>query len=447
MADDRSSFFTLEISQPRLLPQAEKAIQEELEGEAGAALSWLHGNTYVLARGAQKALRKRFSDAQLLNILSAAAPGAGAVKRLSADAVMTLYAERRDAEDPTGHFDDEPAPSTPWHFEDLRIREAQAFLRTRPEAIPLETVRLALLDTGYSEHPVFGTWAPDGSHPTIRGDLGKNDREPGRWPLDPYQEDYPGNPGHGTRILSVIAGNSDRLVGVAPGVTVVPYRVTNVVVINVPGNRVPLADALRHAIDGNRCQVINISLGDPCLPGRDNGEAIDEAYDKGAIVVAAAGNMTSEVTYPGKHKRTITAGGSTAGKRPWTGGSRGPRVDVCAPADEVYRANWKKGATGAFEPVYAKRGSGTSFATAHVSGVACLWLARWGAALNIYQDAPWQRVEAFRHVIERTAVVPPGWDTTQFGAGIIDAEAVLRAPLPAPSQLKYETDEAADDLS
>ena len=220
--DDRASFFVLEIRHPHSLSEVETAIQDKLQDESGAALTWLHGNAYVLARGAQKELQRRHGDTALLNILSTAAGGAGPVKKLAADTVMELYAKREDAADPTGHFDDDPAPrSTPWHFADLRVRQAQALLRTAPEAVPLDRIRLGQLDTGYTEHPVFGTWAPGGGHPTIRGDLGKNYMEPGRRPRDPYEDDYLGFPGHGTRILSVIAGNGEKLVGVAPGVTAV----------------------------------------------------------------------------------------------------------------------------------------------------------------------------------------------------------------------------------
>jgi hypothetical protein len=37
----------------------------------------------------------------------------------------------------------------------------------------------------------------------------------------------------------------------------------------------------------------------------------------------------------------------------------------------------------------------------------------------------------FRHVIRSSARVPPGWDTAESGAGIIDVTAMLNAPLPA----------------
>ena len=201
-----------------------------------------------------------------------------------------------------------------------------------------------MIDTGFTEHPCFGSWT-NGNNLYVRSDLGINYLESGELPRDPIETQYPGHPGHGTRVGSVIAANNPtEFLGVAPGVTLVPYRVTNTVVIDFMGENTPLGPALRHVVRDSGCQVVNISLGDPCWPDADDAKAIDEAYELGTIIVAAAGNVTSEVTYPGRYRRTMTAGGVTIQDttwKPWSGGSRGPRVDFCAPADHITRANWK----------------------------------------------------------------------------------------------------------
>jgi len=112
-----------------------------------------------------------------------------------------------------------------------------------------------------------------------------------------------GNPGHGTRTMAILTGKNAAIgfYGAAPGVTVVPYRITESVLIN----QKYLDQAIRHAIDDNGCDVISISLGDPCLPVSEVAKALDHAYERGVIVVAAAGNVTSEVTYPARYSRTI----------------------------------------------------------------------------------------------------------------------------------------------
>ncbi len=198
------------------------------------------------------------------------------------------------------------------------------------------------------------------------------------------------------------------------------------------------------------CEVANISLGCPCRPGRENGKAVDDAYCRGMIVVAAAGNVTSQVTYPGKHARTIAVGGVTKQDdrspwTPWCGGSRGSRVDFCAPADRIIRADRVLKCDGTWSDEFEEeKGDGTSYAAALISGIACLWIARWGNKLSNYKG--WQRVEAFRKVLGDTCHVPTGWDHTQFGRGIVDAGKALKASLPNPDDLVCADDPAVNDI-
>jgi hypothetical protein len=74
--------------------------------------------------------------------------------------------------------------------------------------------------------------------------------------------------------------------------------------------------------------------------------------------------------------------------------------------------------------------NGTSYATPLVAGTAALWLARWGAELDVRYPLKWQRVEAFLHVLRKTAQVPSGWDTQRHGAGVLDAAAAINCELP-----------------
>ena len=201
----------------------------------------------------------------------------------------------------------------------------------------------------------------------------------------------------------------------------------------------PLHRALNDAVSEG-CEIANVSLGCPCGPGPENGRAVDRAYLRGLIMVAAAGNVTSEVTYPRKHLRTIAAGGVTKieGKwKPSSGNSRGSRVDFCAPADRITRADWIRDDNGVWSDEFEEdKGDGTSYAAAFISGIACLWIARWVNELSRYKG--WQLVEAFRTVLGETCHVPDGWDHKRFGYGIVDAHAALKAPLP--------DDIAANDL-
>ncbi len=76
--------------------------------------------------------------------------------------------------------------------------------------------------------------------------------------------------------------------------------------------------------------------------------------------------------------------------------------------------------------------SGTSYATAVVAGTAALWLAYHGrdrlvAKYGVQNLASVFREQLIRHGFDR----PLRWDTELFGVGILNAEKLLKAPLPA----------------
>ena len=70
-----------------------------------------------------------------------------------------------------------------------------------------------------------------------------------------------------------------------------------------------------------------------------------------------------------------------------------------------------------------------------------LWLARHAGDLDAaYGTERWARVEAFRQLVADTALVPPGWPTGSYGAGVVQAGALLRAALPKLGSLKRRHD-------
>jgi subtilisin family serine protease len=317
------------------------------------------------------------------------------------------------------------------------------------------------LDTGYTEHPVFGDWASGGEWLNVA--QGLNLREPGTPPRDPL--DYEGNPGHGTRTASVLCGDAQPPVmedgiasetGVAPRLPVVPCRVVNRVVLTPETTRFAVARGIRHCVE-NDCPVISISLGTPFFfPGKDGGlgRTVDRAYEAGIIIVAAAGQIIDSVTYPGKYRRTIGVAGVTWQRRIWFNyQAGGERIDVWAPADEVLRADSlaPEGFTG-MNPVEGddpgvfsmgsgshdgkmSKGSGTSYATVHVAAAAAMWLRARGGEIDSRYREPWQRVEAFRLLLKKTAK-PINGDRPANRTGVLDIPALLKASLPPATQLR-----------
>jgi subtilisin family serine protease len=350
-----------------------------------------------------------------------------------------------------------------WNLQLVRSREARALLPTHPGSphVAWGNIRVAHLDTGYTEHPAFGDWTAGTQW--LQPAEGLNRREPGTAPRDSLT--YEGNPGHGTRTCSVLCGDAVPVpgtplptgeLGVAPRLPVVPCRIVNSVVLTPEYNREAVAAGIRHAIT-RRCQVVSMSLGIPFMPffaTGGMGHAVDEAYEAGLILVAAGGQVVDSVCYPAKYSRTIGVGGVTPARRIWfryrVGGEM---IDVWAPAADVQRADplATEGAV-AVRPVEGAdpgmsglssesssggygSGAGTSYATVHVAAAAAMWLVARGAEIAAGYPQPWQRIEAFRLLLQATAIPLVG-PQLENGTGILNIEALLRAPLPAAGSLR-----------
>ena len=328
-----------------------------------------------------------------------------------------------------------------WHLgpEGCNIVGAWRIFSNEPQfanALPWAQIKVGHIDTGYSEHVALGWEA--GTSTTVRP---RDGYDYFRADVDPRDEFIAGSPGHGTRISSTIAGffptaKTSPFYGVAPGAQIVPYRVTDCVWIEHV--KMHVVSAIDEAIaDG--CHAINISLG-AGLSMTGLAEAIDRAYLSGVIVSCAAGNVVKDVVYPGRYNRCITVGGIGPDSTPWAGGSCGPYVDLCGPADQLRRVkpeNLPVGSAGSqVEPKLD--GDGTSYATAMATGIAALWLAFHGVdKLKVkYGSDLWKIPRAFKALLRQSARVPAGWDTSHYGTGIMDAEALLRLPLPDSASLK-----------
>jgi subtilisin family serine protease len=278
-------------------------------------------------------------------------------------------------------------------------------------------------DTGFVEHPELkGAIDEERDYDLLEGDDEAHDVLTGVPPLQ--------FPGHGTGTASVIASRDAGvdLVGVAPEAMVVPFRVARSVVL-LRGSR--LLKGIRLARERN-CQVISISLGGLFL-GSALRRELDAAVAEGRIVIAAAGQPVRFVVEPASYASTIAAAGSTFDREPWKWTARGESVDVCAPAAHVPRADAK---TGEVTP-----SDGTSFSTALTAGVAALWLAKHREAL--LEGDPAEIVPKFRSLlrISAEAGAPAGWDGENYGAGIVDAAALLELdlsearPEPPPAEV------------
>lgn len=347
-----------------------------------------------------------------------------------------------------------------WNLDAVNARGALKLLTGDAEGTPdWNHVRIAHIDSGYTSHPVFGSWEGR-NHGPFLPKLGKNTLDPKKTAKDPVKN-VGMAAGHGTRTASVLTGDlkGSKLekkyktrVGVAPNVPVVPYRATNVNVLFTPYSVNRVAAALKDAIrDSKGVQVVSISLGNPFMASSTLGAAVDEAYKKGIIVVAAGGQIVSGVTYPGKFERTIGVGGITPKRKPWFHYETTmlDRIDVWAPADRIFRADTQlKADDKTLDYQFSNDGDGTSYATAHVAAAAAYWLEyNWDEIDHLYmqnEKHKWRRVEAFRKILRSKGRTlnwsgpfpgPSRRKPPRINTKILDIPAVMRAHLPSPQDL------------
>lgn len=289
-------------------------------------------------------------------------------------------------------------------------------------------------DSGYRKHRELWESSPVYSN-RVRADL---DRDFIDGDFDAENE----GGDHGLSTGSVIMSRDNQeasgfcVTGVAPEAELAPLRVTkNRLFIPAPvllsGGVQRLRDAIYYAISAEvGCHVLSISLG--WFGNQSLYDAILEAVRRNVIVCAAAGNYVGFVVWPASYPEVISVAGSTWDRQAWSGSCRGRRVDITAPAQNVWVASVdQKGQE------IVTQSSGTSFAVATTAGIAALWLAYHGRSylLDHYQgEFPLSSV--FKQVLATACDPPPQGHAGLFGAGIVNARKTLAAPLPSLAAMR-----------
>ncbi len=228
--------------------------------------------------------------------------------------------------------------------------------------------------------------------------------------------------GHGTFVAGVIAAaanNGTGIVGVARGVRIMPVKVLD---CYGAGDSVATARGILYAAHSG-AKIINMSLG-----GYEDSQTVRDAVSEasrlyGALSVAASGNAgTLGVAFPAKIPEVLAVGAASAG-----GGSRaafssyGPEVDVVAVGEGIIgpvpQSACNKILACFFGEPYAT-GSGTSFSTPQVAGLAAL-------LLSVNRGlTPAQLTD----IIKGSATpLPPGNTPGWAGAGRVNMLAAVRA--------------------
>jgi len=239
--------------------------------------------------------------------------------------------------------------------------------------------------------------------------------------------------GHGTHVAGTIAQtthNDYGVAGIAFKTSIMPIKVLD---SEAHSTDVIVALGIRWAAD-NGADVISMSLSfNSSLTPEDCPyltEAVQYAYSKGVILVAASGNDGGGVvSLPAAYSEVIAVGAIHSGGERANYSQYGTMLDVVAPGGDPVDRDGNGYIDGILQETFNLEthdpedfgfffSYGTSSAASHVSGVIALLLAQ-----------NHTRTQNNIHEILQTTSIDvgdPGWDN-EYGYGLINAAAALKA--------------------
>jgi hypothetical protein len=255
-------------------------------------------------------------------------------------------------------------------------------------------VLVAVIDTGI-----------DRLHPEIAGAIaGTFDAIGAREPPD----------AHGTAIAGAIVAHG-RLVGAAPAARILAIRAFTTAGPDAEATTLTVVRSIEYAM-AQGARVINMSFAgarDPVIA-----RSLAQARRKGIVLVAAVGNAgpDSPPLYPAADPNVIAVSATDVDDHLLDVANRGRQIALAAPGVDVLLP-----APGARYQI----ATGTSFAAAHVAGIAALMIAK----------NPQLAPEQVRHLLVATArdLGPKGRDD-EFGAGLADAFKAVSAAVNSGGQ-------------
>ncbi|GAA3363314.1 MULTISPECIES: type VII secretion-associated serine protease mycosin [Saccharopolyspora] len=313
------------------------------------------------------------------------------------------------------------------------------FERAHSEGLTGQGATVAVIDTGVNEHPRLkltgggGSAVPDGG--------ANRDCD-----------------GHGTVVAGIIAAAPSPdtgFVGVAPDSQIMSIRQSSALFQDKQQNKTigdtrTMAQAVQYATDQgasvinisqSSCQTMAAAMADGGGHNNRLHNAVKNAYDKGVVVVAAAGNTqdSCQKNPPGnpvtavlpawfdEYVLTVASVGQQGQASEFT--VPGPWVDVAAPGEDLTALDPGSGGTGVVNQLATgPQGEpgpiqGTSFAAPYVSGLAVL----------IKQKFPELTAKQVMDRIEQTSLSPggPNGRNDILGHGMIDPMAALSDVVPA----------------
>jgi subtilisin family serine protease len=382
--------------------------------------------------------------------------------------IPSRYQEKKsergnDANDYLSHW---PKPTQSptefiWHLDEehSQLRKAADAVRQKWAGNTEKIIRIAHIDTGYRDHvskPLYLNVA------LARNFINGQDANDAQ---DRFNTGFPAEQdGHGCATLAILAGNKifkgdgytdyEGYYGAIPFAEVIPIRICETVYNLFNANDV--ADAIDYAVE-QKCEVITMSMAG--YPTKAVAAAVNYAYEKGVIIVTAAGNNWYEgiaklapksVLYPARFKRVIAATGACYDQFPYDHNAPRTNVQSKGVRSEVMQGNWGPEsamdcALAAYTPnlpwantgagdKFQRAGAGTSSATPQIAAAAALWISYNRDKLGSVKDS-WKKVEAARRALFSTASKAYPLYKKYYGNGILRAFKALEAFKFSPEEI------------
>lgn len=310
----------------------------------------------------------------------------------------TRYSAMTEQAPPTVNAQD-PLVKDQWYLESLGMNQVWT-----QSGLGNASVTVAVLDTGV-----------DYDHPDLKGKVVKGadyvDRD-----FDPKDMH-----GHGTHVAGIVAAqmnNAEGITGLAPNVRILAVRVLD---HNGSGNLFNIAKGIAYAAN-NGAKVINLSLGSP--PGGGVMRTLANfiatyAENKGALVIAAAGNDGGAIGYPAAASKFLCVGAVNQDKILASFSNRGKELDVVAPGVGIMST------FPTYEVTTNKLGLPQNYATLNGTSMATPMVA--AQAALIWSQQPYLKPADVRKKIESSAIDlgSIGVDDT-YGNGLVSFEGALR---------------------
>jgi hypothetical protein len=215
---------------------------------------------------------------------------------------------------------------------------------------------------------------------------------------------------HGTGMAGAIAAHQ-RLLGIAPGARLLAVRAFSSDAAKTESTTFNILKGIDWSVRQG-ARIINMSFAGPRDPSLDH--ALKAAYDKGVVLIAAAGNAgpKSPPLFPGADPNVMAVTATDVDDKLFAGANRGKYISVAAPGVDIL--------------VPAPEGSyqlttGTSVAAAEVSGIVALLLER----------NPKLAPADIRRILTASAKrLGPGQGDDNFASGLVDPLNALQLAEP-----------------